>query len=211
MIVDLQKCPAIWIGGVKFERMSKMKSLCQKLNYNDVFIQAVTSNKPSYGNRKSSENALKIALTYEQPVMVFEDDANITEYYSPILDIPDDTDGVWLGTSIMGLVDNWYSMSLHDPIFTKHPTKLGEYKNFYKVENMLSAHAILFVSRRYKQEMYNYLKYCVNDVTAPDVIFAATMKNFNIYACKQPMFFQDDNAHNYQPTITPLTKIFKNE
>lgn len=209
MLIDLQKCPAIWIGGAKLDRMTKMKTLCQKLNYNDIFIQATLSNKPSYGNRKSSEHALSVALKYEQPTIIFEDDANVTEHYSQIIDVPDDADGVWLGTSVMGLVDVWYSLSLHDKIFIKTPTKLGEYKDFYKIENMLSAHAVLFVSRRYKQEMYNYLKYCVNDVTAPDVVFAATMKYFNIYACKRPMFFQDDNAHNYKPTITPLIEIFE--
>jgi len=209
MVIHLQNCPAIWIGGVKPERMLKMKNLCKKLKYNDIFIQAIISNKPAFGNRKSTELALKTTLTFNKPTIVFEDDANTTKYYKPQIEVPDDTDAVWLGTSIMGLVDNWYSLSLHDQIFVKEPTILKEYKEFYKVENMLSAHAILFVSLRYKQAMYNYLKYCINDVTAPDVIFAATMKNFNIYACKRPMFFQDDNAHNYLPTITPLTNIFK--
>jgi hypothetical protein len=73
---------------------------------------------------------------------------------------------------------------------------------------MLSLHAVVFITNKYKQSMLNYLQYLINKQTAPDIITAETMKYFNIYACKKPMFFQDDNAHNSSPTLTALDSIF---
>jgi hypothetical protein len=208
MIINLQDCPAIWIGGLNLERAQKIKNMYKTLCLKEISLQAVRSENFN-GNTKSTLKALELALTYKQPVIIFEDDANYTEYYNNIVEIPNDTDAVWLGTSMYGLVKGWEHMSIRDGIYLTTPTKVDEYKNFYKVENMLSAHAVLYISERYITNMINYFKYCINQYIAPDIIFAATMKDYNIYACKQPMFYQDDNAHNYKPTITSLVEIFE--
>jgi hypothetical protein len=210
MKTNLQDLPALWIGGLNKQRTERISILFNELKYNSKMIPSVIDGRYNYGygNRKATENALIESMKYDSPVMIFEDDANITKDYYNELDIPDDADAVWLGTSICGLIDNWYEHRLYDIIFNKKPDIVGEYKDLYKVHNMLSAHAVLFISRDYRIEMINYLKYCVNDITPPDIIFAKTMKDFNIYACKKPMFFQDDNAHNSHPTLTPLDSIF---
>ena len=208
MIINLQDCPAMWIGGLYDSRAQKIKKLYNDLNLKEVFIEAIKSNNFN-GNTKSTLKALELSITYDEPVLIFEDDANYTENYNHIIDVPDDADAVWLGTSIFGLVEGWEHMSMRDNIFLAPPTKINEYKDFYKIENMLSAHAVLYISKRYKNEMANYLKYSISKYVAPDVIFAATMKNFNIYACKRPMFYQDDNAHNFRYTITPLIDILE--
>ena len=207
MIIDFKKINSLWIGGINKNRELKIKSLLDRLEYNHKQIPAVLSNGFN-GNTQSTKNAIEESIKYNEPVIIFEDDANITEHYNNEIDVPDDTDAVWLGTSIYGLVNNWESMSLRDGIFLTQPQKTGEYNNLYKVENMLSLHAVVFITTKYKQCMFNYLEYLINKQTAPDIITAA-MKDFNIYACKKPMFFQDDNAHNSLPTLTPLDSILK--
>jgi hypothetical protein len=207
MIIDLKRINSLWIGGINKNREFKIKSLLDRLEYNHKQIPAVISNGFN-GNTQSTKNAIEESIKYNEPVIIFEDDANITEHYNNKIDVPDDADAIWLGTSVFGLVNNWESMSLLDGIYLTKPTKTGEYNDFYKVENMLSLHAVVFITTKYKQCMFNYLEYLINKRTAPDIITAATMKDFNIYACKKPMFFQDDNAHNSSPTLTPLDSIF---
>ena len=207
MIIDLKKINSLWIGGINKNRELKIKSLLDRLEYNHKQIPAVISNGFN-GNTQSTKNAIEESIKYNEPVIIFEDDANITEHYNNEIDVPEDADAVWLGTSIYGLVNNWESMSLRDGIYLTQPKKTGEYNNFYKVENMLSLHAVVFITNKYKQSMFNYLEYLINKQTAPDIITAETMKYFNIYACKKPMFFQDDNAHNSSPTLTALDSIF---
>jgi hypothetical protein len=207
MTIDLRRIQSLWIGGINKNRESRISSLFDSLGYNHRKIEAVLSNGFN-GNTQSTKNAIKESLEYDEPVAIFEDDANITQHYKNEIDVPDDADAIWLGTSIFGLVNNWESMSLLDGIYLTKPTKTGEYNDFYKVENMLSLHAVVFITEKYKQCMFNYLEYLTNKKTAPDIITAATMKDFNIYACKKPMFFQDDNAHNSSPTLTPLDSIF---
>ena len=207
MIIDLKRINSLWIGGINKNRELKIKSLLDRLEYNHKQIPAVISNGFN-GNTQSTKNAIEESIKYNEPVIIFEDDANITEHYNNEIDVPEDADAVWLGTSIYGLVNNWESMSLRDGIYLTQPKKTGEYNNFYKVENMLSLHAVVFITNKYKQSMFNYLEYLINKQTAPDIITAETMKYFNIYACKKPMFFQDDNAHNSSPTLTALDSIF---
>ena len=207
MIINLKKINSLWIGGINKNRELKIKSLLDRLEYNHKQIPAVLSNGFN-GNTQSTKNAIEESIKYNEPVIIFEDDANITEHYNNKIDVPDDADAIWLGTSIYGLVNNWESMSLRDGIYLTQPKKTGEYNNFYKVENMLSLHAVVFITNKYKQSMLNYLQYLINKQTAPDIITAETMKYFNIYACKKPMFFQDDNAHNSSPTLTALDSIF---
>jgi GR25 family glycosyltransferase involved in LPS biosynthesis len=207
MIIDLKRINSLWIGGINKNREFKIKSLLDRLEYNHKQIPAVISNGFN-GNTQSTKNAIEESIKYNEPVIIFEDDANITEHYKNKIDVPDDADAIWLGTSIYGLVNNWESMSLRDGIYLTQPQKTGEYNNFYKVENMLSLHAVVFITNKYKQSMFNYLEYLINKQTAPDIITAETMKYFNIYACKKPMFFQDDNAHNSSPTLTALDSIF---
>jgi hypothetical protein len=208
MTIDLRGIKSLWIGGINKNRASRISSLFDSLGYNHRKVESVISNGFN-GNTQSTKNTIKESLEYDEPVAIFEDDANITQHYKNEIDVPDDADAVWLGTSMFGLVNNWESMSLRDGIYLTQPTKTGEYNDFYKVENMLSLHAVVFITTKYKQCMFNYLEYLINKQTAPDIITAATMRDFNIYACKKPMFFQDDNAHNSLPTLTPLDSILK--
>jgi len=213
MKINLKECHSFWIGGVRNERDVRMDQMMNRLGYKHTKINACLHKHMDgilfqNGNTKSYIAALIFAISNDNPCIVFEDDANTTIWYRDIVEVPDDADALWIGTSCFGLVKPWRQMSICDNIFTTIPTFVGDFGDVYKVENMLSAHAIVFISRRYKVEMINYLKYCINEAMAPDIIFAETMKNFNIYACKEPLFFQNDKAHNSQPTTISLRQVF---
>jgi hypothetical protein len=211
--MNLKECHSLWIGGIREERDVRMVQMLDRLGYKNTKISAcaheyIDGFVCKNGNTKSYIAALEIAANCDEPCIVFEDDANTTIWHRDIVDVPDDADALWIGTSCFGLVKGWRQMSICDDIFKIVPTLVGDFGDVYKVRNMLSAHAIVFISQRYKFEMINYLRYCFNEAIPPDIIFAETMKHFNIYACKEPLFFQDDKTHNSQPTTISLRQVF---
>jgi hypothetical protein len=209
MKIILNECNAIWIGGITEKRDLRGKDMFDRLGYNKRhFIEAVPNNDFN-GCTKSNLKAYEYSLNLNGPSIVFEDDANTTEWYKESIEVPDDADVVYLGTSVMGMVDNWRLLSLNDLIFTKVPNIHSSYNEVYKVSNMLSAHAMLHITKRFREDTIPFMKYCINDLIAPDIIYAVRSKHFNVYACKYPFFYQDDNAHNHTPTITPIQTLIK--
>jgi hypothetical protein len=76
---------------------------------------------------------------------------------------------------------------------------------------MLTTHAILYCSKQYKVDCCNLLK--DNDGKRYlDVLFASRMKDYKIYAPKEPLFFQNcekDNSDAYEKTRKPLKDLFE--
>ena len=86
MIIDLKKINSLWIGGINKNRELKIKSLLDRLEYNHKQIPAVISNGFN-GNTQSTKNAIEESIKYNEPVIIFEDDANITEHYNNEIDV----------------------------------------------------------------------------------------------------------------------------
>jgi len=59
-----------------------------------------------------------------------------------------------------------------------------------RVINMLSGHAILFITKRYKEAVINAFLEKINVVYYNDVILSRLQPHFNILANKQPSFYQ---------------------
>jgi hypothetical protein len=110
-------------------------------------------------------------------VLVLEDDALVTQHYTSVIDIPDDTDAVYLGISkanqkqlVVDLKNGWY-----------------------RICGMLSAHAVLYVSERYRQYAIDLMpKYVIAKNMMLDMGLAAAQFKFNVIAGKYPSFVQSD-------------------
>jgi hypothetical protein len=135
--------------------------------------------------------AIKDVLTkyLDEPILVLEDDVEIfgtTEFTIPI-----NTDAIYLGLSQCA----------------SHPTE--NYNVYYaqfepysdsqvKVKNMLSAHAILYISKTYKEKVIKVLEGCINssDRYVSDMEVSRIQKDFNVYANKIPIFFQSNKFND---------------
>lgn len=208
MIIDLKKIPALWYGGIKPERKEKLLNTFSSLNIKNEFVEPFIFNDLAYACKISHQRAIKRALDFDSPVLVLEDDVSPTANYVDIFDVPDDADALYLGTCVYGLVPDWkYRPISHYPIWLGQPEKLGIYKNLYRIHNMLTTHAIMYISNRYKQYCFNIIEYCVLENLPVDVLFADIMKKFNVYAVDTPVFFQDSEKDNYdafEKTQIPL-------
>ena len=143
---------------------------------------------------------IDILKTYmEEPFLLLEDDI---EYTGESLDIPiaHDVDAIYLGLS----------QCAGDPILNRdirYATFEPYSDSQVRVTNMLSAHAIFYNSKRYKQELINVLsreyKYFSNDVSITHI-----QPFFNILATKKPRFFQSILFNSNETfCVQDLTKI----
>jgi hypothetical protein len=111
------------------------------------------------------------------PALILEDDVKITLNYRPIISVPDNTDAVYLGYSNAG-------------------TAVGvDMQNGYaRIKQVMSGHAILYLSDRYLQETINISKHCLFDLWLPfDVGTASIQQQFNVIAPYAPFFAQSND------------------
>ena len=214
MNIDFNKIKILWYGGIKKHRKEKIEELFKKLNISAIHIEPFISNDPRsairIGCTKSHLKALHESLKYDEPVLILEDDANITEWFKSSIIIPDDTDAFYAGTCLNGIHPNWELTDI-DGGCCGYPLPLERYDSYYRIHGMLTTHAIIYCT-------YQYKKYCIDLLTSNengrylDVLFASNMFRHKIYAPKKPLFFQDclgENDDAYIKTKTPLESIFK--
>ncbi len=214
MIINLKTIPILWYGGIKPGRREKFENTLKVKQLNALFIEPFISNDPvnavRIGCGKSHVKALKKSVEENKPSLILEDDVNSTEWYKESIVIPDDADAVYLGTCLNGLHPDWKKRDANHACCS-NPIILSKTDEFYRISGMLTTHAILYVTDKYK-------KHCIDIIEQDDgrnhcdVLMASRMQDFNVYACKKPIFYQDclnDNKDAYEKTITPLWSVFR--
>lgn len=213
MLIDFQKIPVFWYGGIKEQRKKNMLEAVERLGLNATHVEPIICNDPvnrvRIGCTLSHLKTLEMIKDIDEPVLVLEDDIRETEWYDTKIVIPDDTDGYYAGTCLNGIHPDWMLMGPNEGCCAD-PVMLEEHDHCYRIHGMLTTHAILYVSKRYKQNCYELLKR-TNASKILDVLFASEMKNYKVYAHKEPLFYQDCQQDNYDAWIktkTPLKVLF---
>ncbi len=135
------------------------------------------------------------------PAMICEDDLEMTEFFEDgeLPPIPDGTDAIYLGISHG---DNKY-----------RAVDIGG--GYAKIEKMLAAHAILYLTPQYVDAVIDIAKKAMYEWKRPfDVGTYCIMENFNVITPHKPWFYQKaaPNALNDWEWITkpPLKIISSN-
>lgn len=137
---------------------------------------------PKLGCATSHNALLKVLSKHDMPVLVVEDDINISTMYDEI-EVPDNADAVYLGISKFGL---------YGGRGTKKISAERVDQNLYRVYNMLGAHAILYFNNRYPDFLIGATQTMMDIADNQDKARASTQKFFHIYALDKPMFYQDN-------------------
>ena len=128
------------------------------------------------------------------PVIIFEDDVE------PFLDLdvntevefPEDTDAFYLGFSICG-GSKMHNIDDGPSIIQRHSDK------YVRILNMLSAHAVLYRSKAYKEKVIEALKSIIGRAGYhSDVVISRLHSSYNIYGYHYPFFYQSSNFGNVQ-------------
>ncbi len=117
----------------------------------------------------------------ETPLLILEDDAQVTEDYREEIDIPHGADAIYLGWSTAN----------------KKMTVKNFSENLVKVTGLAAAHAILYLSKRYKDFAEDAISRAIYEEQVPlDVMLAYIQKDFNVYAVRKPYFIQSDARYS---------------
>ena len=208
MEIDIRKDVRVdWItiesATDRHNRMNKLFDTFGFRNTNQINGEIVDKENKEFLEVQQEKNH-KVAdshiLSLQQPgqVLILEDDCWFTNGFDPIIEVPEDADAIYLGTSVYGMVGR---------TSTPNGTKIEPFNNkLDKPLNMLGIHAVLYLTEEYKKRTIENLLSARELNMYCDEPVAIDMQNHNVYSCAFPMLYQAD-GHNDQVTTTPLRSI----
>jgi len=119
-----------------------------------------------------------------EPVLMLEDDVNITDAYNDTITIPVNADCVFLGLSACRS--------------GAHPTWVEIDERIVKITDMLSLHAYVITSERWLRVLLDCMAKTLENITYWDIPVAQQMKHYTIYGYKNPFFYQDSAVGGQQ-------------
>ncbi len=184
MNLDLRDIPVLYINMDKdVGKRERIENHIDRLGFKTkIRVPGVVHRDgPLAGCALAQYNAL---YEVDPPFIILEDDATPFDY-NPIISIPDDADALYLGIS------SWGRMNSHSGPFVQWEYYFKEVDiNLLRVYNMLSTHAILYLSLEYisvcKKIAYHHHE--INEHV--DIGFTDIQKYYNVYAFNQPLFYQ---------------------
>jgi hypothetical protein len=145
-------------------------------------------------------NILKLCL--DIPVLILEDDVNYIDMLE--FDFIEEADAIYFGLS---------ATAGHPIKSTCNGNAEFEHysKNQTRILNMLSTHAILYISRRYKEAVIKAMEECIKIELPSDIAMSRIQKDYLILANKIPTFYQslefNEEQRDIQINIEYITKI----
>lgn len=197
MKLDLRKIPAVYMNLEKHtEKNESMYSMLNGMGFQNINrVEGVLDSENSVaGCSKAHHKAL---CNFKTPFILFEDDCGIAyDDYDLEIEIPDNADAVYLGVS------DWGRMNNHNGFYNQYDL-IEDYDNLLRIYNMLSGHAILYLSEIYR-EMCVRIAYHAGYVIGnyQDVGFAEIQKWFNVYCFDRPIFYQVDHPIGTRNLLT---------
>lgn len=187
MKINLLDIPVFYINMNKDTDKDKyIRSLLEGLGFKNINrIEAVEDKKS--GRRGLSKSQYKALTQINPPFIVLEDDCDTKSFVSEI-EVPENSDAIYLGNSSWGLLGSYTG-------FLLRYKEVPGFNEVYRVFNMLSSHAILYLTEEYVSMCKRTTDYCANVSKEPvpmDVPFAEIQKYFNIYTINKPLFIQKD-------------------
>jgi hypothetical protein len=129
------------------------------------------------------------------PFLILEDDATLTEDYQNTIEVPDDTDAIYLGTSHG---DGRYMAQ-----------DIGG--GLLRIGKMFAAHAVLYITERYRQAVVDVAKECIYKLHVPfDIGTYNIMENFLVVAPHRPWYYQGpcgESLNNWEWITRPPLQI----
>ena len=161
---------------------------------NIEFFRSIPDPSGSDSLTRTNIEIFKKEMNNDNPFIIIEDDAQLLFDYETV-DIPDNTDALYLG------VANWVYPHGHDTIGKGgyHIREHNEHDhisidtNLTKISGMTGTHAIIYFNREYIRRFIKISEDLLynNRCISVDLPFASIQSKYNVYALKQPMYYQD--------------------
>lgn len=171
------------------EKKEAMEKMLSELEFDYERFPGVQA---EWGCEKSHYKLLSEGL--KAPFIVLEDDCALKNQVID-LGVPEDIDFMYLGISAFG----YYNGNITGVLYKQITDEVS------KVYNMLSTHAMLYLSDNYANMVKNIAYYCgYKENQHFDKSIAEMAKYYEVYALNNPMFYQD--TYNKEATFYDLRK-----
>lgn len=120
--------------------------------------------------------------------LILEDDCLPTQYYRDSFEVPDEADVVYLGISTG-------TTYVHSPKYQKISDEL------YKINDMTSVHAVLYLTDAGKQWLRNAHDLTAEEKIGFDVATARLMPTVNVFGLNRPLWYQKDVPEQTNMTL----------
>ena len=196
MKIDLRKIPAVYMNLKQHtEKNEQMQNLLKECGFETILRVEGSYNpeNPPSGCAGAHYNGL---CEIDHPFVLFEDDC-LLHNFNPVIEVPDDADAVYLGTSQWARYFSFSGPFVHYDIVDD---------NIVRVYNMLGGHSILYLTKDYVR-MCQRISYHASEIIGynQDPGFAEVQKYFNIYSVNDPFFRQ--GGYNEAVTTCKVTDI----
>jgi hypothetical protein len=192
--MDLRKIDVVYLHGThKPERKEHMEKTLFDLDH-ECHVGVSDQGKKS-GVMGMIEILKKRLSEPFKPFLLLEDDCSRTKWFRYTLPVPDDTDAIYVGLSIYGI---------HPFVPQGYPnlvswTQVSNEPELVKLQNMLSTHAIIFISQRWTEMCLECFEKTLAGVPESgnydyDILLCRKLPIFNAYALRKPLFYQDDTV-----------------
>ena len=213
MTLDLNKC-RFYIISLKedADRFNQTFDKLVGLGIDPELIEKIEAERKSQhhiGIVYSHSKAISKGLEKPGPFVILEDDVDIN-LSQLSFDIPDYTDALYLGLSSWGMKNSPPNFAQLGLIITD---PVSGYPNVKRIMNMLSAHAICYISENYSKTLLDSLErskeentyYCNTSevityfgekIVPCDITMANMQPNYQILGLVNPVFYQA-GKHEY--------------
>ena len=198
MILDLASIPIFVVNCA--DRPDRLESISRQLDEFGLTFQVAhgISCQPGYlGCALSHLRAISLA-GLRPPFLVLEDDCRLTPQFQCRLEVPDDADAFYLGISHWGMLpDDPDQGVMHATVATCHDSR------FLRVHNMLSSHAIVYVSERFHLAARQVtLQYLLN-ARPFDIGLASLQRDHLVLTPSTPFVYQDEEFGGAEMATRP--------
>jgi hypothetical protein len=196
MKIDLRKVPAVYMNLKQHtEKNEKMQTLLKECGF-ETIIRVEGPYRPDNPPAGCAGAHYVGLCEIDPPFVLFEDDCELHNF-KPIIEVPDNADAVYLGTS------QWARYWQFSGPFV-HYEKVSE--DIVRTYNMLGGHSILYLSNDYVK-MCQRICHHASEIIGynQDPGFAEVQKYFNIYCVNDPCFKQ--SGYNNAVTICKVTDV----
>jgi hypothetical protein len=195
--INILEIPVFYINlDEDVEKRNSLISELKNLGFKNIRrVTGVKNNKKALGVAMAHKRALETAIKTKGPFIILEDDVLIKNF-NPFVEVPEDSDAFYLGLSSWGI---------HNGRGVKAISAEKHSGQIYRLYNMLSAHAILYLNIDYAKFLLQSVDFFISIQTNQDKGRAETMKYWKIYGNSTPMFVQ--NGKYYAHTNINLATV----
>jgi len=194
--IDIRKIPVYWINLAKdVKRRKSMSLFFRRHNFKQAIripgvVHAEQHVMSHYIGCMEAHRAAFEAAPADD-FIIMEDDCAPTKWFSPILRMPLNTDGFYLGVSLWGAK----SFTETCPYLKAAPVEKQHLdEGVCKITNMLSTHAIYYRTARYARVCKALIDKARMLNIPHDITYALNMRNCNVYCKRRPLFYQRSSA-----------------